>query len=185
MLQRAYWAVNCKPYFYADIDRIGHPFADSSDSPTSYIPLIGFVVRKKSLFKWSTFGFNTAFGAKCWWHNGAHNKNQKTSKTWNTVRYSVSNNRNPAQSLQENAVTVFGPRLYNSLPKYLRDIESVKTEKFKFELDTFLELIPDQPKMPNYLTASGSNSILDQLTHLRAQGIYQSGWAPDSAMEQS
>ena len=27
--------------------------------------------------------------------------------------------------------------------KYLRDIESVKTEKLKFELDKFLELIPD------------------------------------------
>ena len=66
-------------------------------------------------------------------------------------------NRNPAQSLQENAITVFGPRLYNSLPKYLRDIESVKTEKFKLELDKFLELILDEPKMPNYVTASGSN----------------------------
>ena len=72
--------------------------------------------------------------------------------------------------------TVFGPRLYNSLPKYLSGIESVKTEKFKFELDKFLELIPDQPKMPNYVTASGSNSILDQLTHLRAQGIYHAKW---------
>ena len=84
-------------------------------------------------------------------------------------------NRNPAQSLQENVITVFEPRLYNSLPKYLRDIESVKTEKFKFELDKFLHTIPDQPKMPNYVAGSGSNSILDQLTHLRAQGIYQSG----------
>ena len=94
-------------------------------------------------------------------------------------------NRNKAQSLQENAITVFGPRLYNSLPKYRRDIESVKTEKFKFELDKFLDTIPDQPKMPNYVTASGSNSILDQLTHLRAQGIYHNGGVPDSAMEQS
>ena len=34
--------------------------------------------------------------------------------------------------------------LNNSLPKYLRNIESVKTEKFKFELDKFLELIPDR-----------------------------------------
>ena len=83
-------------------------------------------------------------------------------------------NKNPAQSLQENAIIVFGPRLYNSLPKNLRDIESVKTEKFKFELVKFLELIPDEPKMPNYVTASWSNSILDQLTHLRARGIYQS-----------
>ena len=48
-------------------------------------------------------------------------------------------NRNPAQSLQKNAITVFEPRLYNLLPKYLRDIESVKTEKFKFELDKFLD----------------------------------------------
>ena len=94
-------------------------------------------------------------------------------------------NRNPAQSLQENSITVFGHRLYNSLPKYLRDIESVKTEKFKLELDKFLDTIPDQPNMPNYVTTSGSNSILDQLTHLRAQGIYESGGVPDSAMEQS
>ena len=64
-------------------------------------------------------------------------------------------NRNPAQSIQENAITVFGPRFYNSLPKYLRNIESVKTENFKFELDKFLELIPNEPKMPNYVTASG------------------------------
>ena len=38
-------------------------------------------------------------------------------------------NRDPAQSPKENAITVFGPRLYNSLPKYLRAIENVKTEK--------------------------------------------------------
>ena len=104
-------------------------------------------------------------------------------------------NRNPAQSLQENAITVFGPRLYNSLPKYLKDIESVKTEKFKFELDRFLELIPDQPKMPNYVTASGRNSILDQLTHLGLKEspveswwsprLGQTGGVPDSAKEQS
>ena len=60
-----------------------------------------------------------------------------------------------------------------------------KTKKLKFELDKFQELIPDQPKMPNCVTASGNNSILDQLTHLRAQGIYQSGGVPNSAMEQS
>ena len=52
-------------------------------------------------------------------------------------------NRNPAQSLQENAITVFGPQLHNSLPKYLRDIKGVKTQ-----FDKFLEHIPDEPKMP-------------------------------------
>ena len=39
---------------------------------------------------------NTAYGAKYWWHNWAHNKNQKTSKTWNTVRYLVSNKQKPS-----------------------------------------------------------------------------------------
>ena len=47
-------------------------------------------------------------------------------------------NRNPAQYLQENALTGFEPRLYNSLSKYLRHIESVKPEKIKFKLDKFL-----------------------------------------------
>ena len=94
-------------------------------------------------------------------------------------------NRNPAQSLQENTITVLGPRLYNSLLKYMRYIESVKTETIRFKLDKFLELISDEPKMPNYVTASGGNCILDQLTHLRAQGIFRTGGVPDSAMEQS
>ena len=51
-------------------------------------------------------------------------------------------NINPAQFLKENSITVFGLRLYNSLPKYLRRIKSVKTLKLKFELDKFEELIP-------------------------------------------
>ena len=38
----------------------------------------------------------TAYGAKYWWHNWAHNKNQKTSKTWNTVRYSISDKQKPS-----------------------------------------------------------------------------------------
>ena len=41
----------------------------------------------------------------------------------------------------------------NLLPKYMRDIESVNIQKYKFELDKFLGLIPDEPKMPNYVTS--------------------------------
>ena len=36
-----------------------------------------------------------------------------------------------------------------------------------------------------YRSNLGSNSILDQLTHLKAQGIYHNGGVPDSAMELS
>ena len=94
---------------------------------------------------------------------------------------------NPAQSFQENAITVFGPRLYNSLPKYLRDSESVKTEKLKF-----LELISDQPKMRMQLchrirkqehprpahSSEGSRNLLE-FTKVQHGGV------PDSTMEQS
>ena len=73
--------------------------------------------------------------------------------------------------------------MHNSFPKYLRGIESVKTEKFKLELDKFLKLIPDEPKMSNYVIAARSNSILDQLSHQRAQGIYNGGGFADSAAD--
>ena len=59
-----------------------------------------------------------------------HPRHGTLARTQCVIQYPT--NRNPAQSLKGNAITVFGPRLYNSLPKYLRDIESVKTEKFKF-----------------------------------------------------
>ena len=62
-------------------------------------------------------------------------RKHRTQGTQFVIQYPT--NINPAQSLQENAITVFGLRLYNSLPKYLRDIEGVKTEKFKSELDIF------------------------------------------------
>ena len=97
--------------------------------------------------------------------------------TWNTVCYKIpiKPKANTISSRKCN-ITEFGPRLHNSLHKYPRDIESFKTEIFKFEFKNFLELIPDEPKMPNYVTAARSNSILDQLSRRRAHGIYEGGW---------
>ena len=76
-------------------------------------------------------------------------------------------------------LTVFWSGLYNSLPKYLRDIEIVKTDKFKFQLDKIFELIPDKPKMPNYVTGARSNDIHGQLSQCSSWGIYQGGGVPD------
>ena len=59
--------------------------------------------------------------AKNGWYNGAQSENQKQSKTWNTVCYKVPNKQKYSTIPQENAITVFGSRLYNYLPKYLRD----------------------------------------------------------------
>lgn len=63
-----------------------------------------------------------------------------------------------------------GPALFNSLPRWVRDWECSSAEEFKRVLDGFLRKVPDQPKMPHYSTRALSNSILDQLTLLRADG---------------
>ena len=95
-------------------------------------------------------------------------------------------NRNPAQSLQKNIITAcIWASAVQLVAKYLRDIESVETKKIKFEFDKLLEFIPDEPKMPNYVNAARSNIILDQQSHLRAQGIYQGGGVLDSATEKA
>ena len=92
------------------------------------------------------------------------------------MRYSVSNKHRPSTIPSKKYNNCIWASVVQLIAKYLKKgIESVKTEKLKFVLDKFLELIPDEPKMANYVTASESNSILDQLTYLRAQGIYQSG----------
>ena len=64
-------------------------------------------------------------------------------------------------------------------------MRSIKTEKLKFKLNKFLQLIPDKSKMPNYVTAPTSNSILDQLSRHRAQEIYNGGGVFDLAAEQA
>ena len=46
------------------------------------------------------------------------------------------------QNPLKNAIAESVPRLYNSLPKYLIDIKSVKTEKFE-DLEKFLRFIHD------------------------------------------
>ena len=128
---------------------------------------------------------DNTYGAKYLWKMGHKIKTRKHPIRHGT-QCVIQCPTNIAQSLQENAITIFGPRLYNSLPKYLWDIESVRTEKFKFERDQFLEHIPDDPNDQHMSPHTEATcSILDQMTHLRAQGIYQSGRVLDSATKQS
>ena len=54
-------------------------------------------------------------------------------------------NRNPAQSLQWNAITVFGHRLYNSLPKYLKVL---KLKNSNLSLTSFSAPFMISPKCP-------------------------------------
>ena len=52
-----------------------------------------------TLYNYIYLEHHTAYGAKYRWHNEAQNKNKKISRTWNTVRYSVSNKQKPSRIL--------------------------------------------------------------------------------------
>ena len=73
------------------------------------------------------------------------------------------------KSLREQSFQVNGPRLFNSLPKHIRNIRRVSIDDFKEHLDKYLQKIPDEPNVEgltpatcNLFTAAPSNSILDQ-----------------------
>ena len=66
-----------------------------------------------------------------------------------------------------------GPRLYNTLPRYLRDKLEVTMEVWKTELDNLLEIVPDNPHTPDSIpglcdqfTAGPTNSLIYWLPYL-------------------
>ena len=79
------------------------------------------------------------------------------------------NSRKAIQSLRENSFQVNGRRLFNCLPKKIRNKKGCSIDKFKSTLDLFLERIPDEPKSDgnvpsacNQVTGRPSNSIIEQ-----------------------
>ena len=85
------------------------------------------------------FHINDRTGPKC----VIPNINARSHKT-NTLRY--------------NFFASMGPRLFNSVPKTVRDCSSPDT--FKNTLDDYIMSLPDTPPTPGYVAAN-NNSILD------------------------
>ena len=74
--------------------------------------------------------------------------------------------RAAVQSLRESSFQINGPRLFNILPKKIREMKTSQ-EDFKEALDLFLMTIPDQPRMgglapaaTDQTTGHQSNSLL-------------------------
>ena len=67
------------------------------------------------------------------------------------------------QTIRFSSLPVKGPRLFNVLPKHLRDMSGCSTERFKGELDRYLETIPDEPLIPGLTQyrRCDSNSVID------------------------
>lgn len=73
------------------------------------------------------------------------------------------------KTIHQGTVSVHGSKLFNALPKHIRDISGCSVEHFKSELDTFIRHIPDEPLIPGYVNSSltyGSNSLIDIIPKL-------------------
>ena len=67
-----------------------------------------------------------------------------------------------------------GPRLFNCLPRVIRNSTKISVDDFKIKLDQFLAKLPDQPKIgdlvPNVfdqLSMKPSNSIIMIINHMK------------------
>lgn len=76
------------------------------------------------------------------------------------------------KNAREGSMAIRGPRLFNQLPKYLRNVTGVKADTFKKKLDRYLTQLPDQPTVDGYYgrRAACSNSLLDVIPHMRSTG---------------
>ena len=74
-------------------------------------------------------------------------------------------NKAPAavKRARETSLKVRGAKLFNSIPRELRDTFTGTPDSFKARLDEWLSTIPDQPTVPGRQRAAASNSILDQI----------------------
>ena len=75
------------------------------------------------------------------------------------------------KNTRENSFAIRGPRLFNTLPKSLRDMTG-KPDAFKAALDRFLSTVPDEPLIPGMtlFRRVETNSLLDWSVHLRHVG---------------
>ena len=64
-------------------------------------------------------------------------------------------------------------RIFNALPREIRNITGVKTDAFKKILDLWLQHVPDTPKIDDYgeTVAAESNSIFHQAKYEKNNGI--------------
>ena len=66
---------------------------------------------------------------------------------------------------KEASLCVHGAKLYNLLPRHLRDISTGTVDQFKNQLDSWLQTIPDQPTVPGRQRGAMTNSLIDQVLY--------------------
>ena len=77
-------------------------------------------------------------------------------------------NTSPAvvKRARESSLQVRGAKLFNTIPRDLRDTVTGTTDQFKAKLDEWLSNIPDQPSIHGRLRAAATNSLMDQAQYI-------------------
>jgi hypothetical protein len=72
------------------------------------------------------------------------------------------------------SLTVQGVKLFNIVPKNIRNLTGCSKERFKRQLDIFLRHIPDEPQVPGYTICrrAETNSLLDMTKLVEMELIY-------------
>ena len=75
------------------------------------------------------------------------------------------------QNLREASMPVRGQKLFNYLPKHLREMTGCSKDTFKAALDQYLTTLPDEPQIQGYtsMRRADSNSLLDMGRHAYAE----------------
>ena len=71
----------------------------------------------------------------------------------------------PYQTARYASFVVQGPRVFNNLPRKLRDLSNCDVNSFKYKLGKFLSTVPDEPQIPSYVQFRRAplNSITDMM----------------------
>ena len=82
-------------------------------------------------------------------------------------------NQAPAfvKKARDASLPIQGVKLFNVIPKELRNLSGCQTDAFKVALDKFLATIPDEPLIPGYTAGRrcSTNSIIEWVRTLRQQ----------------
>ena len=84
------------------------------------------------------------------------------------------------RTLVDNSIIHLGPKLFNCLPRSIRNLSGCRVETFKKHLDTFLKTVKDEPHIFNCprQRAAQSNSLPDQLLASEASDSGQRSTQP-------
>ena len=74
--------------------------------------------------------------------------------------------------MRQATLPVQGIKLFNAMPKHIRNLRKVETDVFKRSLDRFLSNVPDEPQIPGYTQyrRHENNSIIEMIKFDKKNG---------------